>query len=243
MVHVMEHDANILVVDDDEVIRNLLTRYLSSVGYVVKTARNGEEMHEVIKRNSPDLIILDLQMPGKHGFELAREIRKDSETGIIILTGSEQPVDKIVGLEIGADDYVPKPFDERELLARVRSVLRRVKKSVNQTGNHDSSLARFDDWTLDFIAHELKDSGGKEVNLTSFEFQLLATLVKSPNRVLSRDQIMEHITGRDWVPSDRSVDVLVGKLRKKIEANSHKPDIIKTIRGTGYKFTARVKFS
>ena len=236
----MDQDANILVVDDDVVICNLLDHYLTAAGYRVRTAANGEEMYRCIKLQPPDLILLDLKMPGKHGLELARELRKESDVGIIILTGSDETVDKIVGLEVGADDYVPKPFDERELLARVRSVLRRVLQTVDTT---DKSVARFSGWTLDLVAHELKSPVGDEVRLTSYEFQLLATLVKSPNRVFNRDQIMESITGRDWIPSDRSVDVLVGKLRKKIEDDPHKPIFIKTIRGTGYKFTARVKYS
>lgn len=236
----MDQDANILVVDDDVVICNILDRYLTAAGYRVKTAANGEEMYRCIKLQPPDLILLDLKMPGKHGLELARELRKESDMGIIILTGSDETVDKIVGLEVGADDYVPKPFDERELLARVRSVLRRVLQTVDTT---DKSVARFSGWTLDLVAHELKSPVGDEVRLTSYEFQLLATLVKSPNRVFNRDQIMESITGRDWIPSDRSIDVLMGKLRKKIEDDPHKPIFIKTIRGTGYKFTARVKYS
>ena len=236
----MDQDANILVVDDDVVICNILDRYLTAAGYRVRTAANGEEMYRCIKLQPPDLILLDLKMPGKHGLELARELRKESDMGIIILTGSDETVDKIVGLEVGADDYVPKPFDERELLARVRSVLRRVLQTVDTT---DKSVARFSGWTLDLVAHELKSPVGDEVRLTSYEFQLLATLVKSPNRVFNRDQIMESITGRDWIPSDRSIDVLVVKIRKKIEENPHKPIFIKTIRGTGYKFTARVKYS
>lgn len=235
-------DETILVVDDDAVICNILDRYLSAAGYRVKTAGNGEEMYQRIKLHSPDLIILDLKMPGKHGLELARELRNKSDVGIIILTGSEESVDKIVGLELGADDYIPKPFDERELLARVRSVLRRVMQT-DTPDPADKSVARFSGWTLDLAAHELHSPSGKEIRLTSYEFQILDTLVRNASRVLSREQIMENLTGRDWIPSDRSVDVLMGKLRKKIEQDPHKPDLIKTIRGTGYKFTARVEFS
>ena len=236
-------DETILVVDDDAVICNILDRYLTAAGYRVKTASNGEEMYQRIKLHSPDLIILDLKMPGKHGLELARELRKGSDVGIIILTGSEESVDKIVGLELGADDYIPKPFDERELLARVRSVLRRVMHTTDAPDTTDKSVAKFSDWTLDLAAHELRSPAGEEVSLTSYEFQILETLVRNANRVLSRDQIMENLTGRDWIPSDRSVDVLMGKLRKKIEQHPHKPSLIKTIRGAGYKFTARVEFS
>lgn len=239
----MSQDVNILVVDDDVEISKVLDQYLTSAGYRVKTARNGEEMYQCIKKKRPDLIILDLKMPGKHGLELARELRKDSNVGIIIITGSNETVDKIVGLEIGADDYLPKPFFERELLARVRSVLRRVTQTVATGESSDKSVATFSGWTLDLTAHELRSSAGKEVRLTSYEFQLLSALVQSANRVLSRDQIKENITGRDWIPTDRSVDVLVGKIRKKIEENPHKPNLIKTIRGAGYKLTAQVKYS
>ena len=238
----MEQDAIILVVDDDVVICNLLDRYLTAAGYRVKTANNGEEMYRSIKIQAPDLILLDLKMPGKHGLELAKELRKDSDVGIIMLTGSDESVDKIVGLEVGADDYVAKPFDERELLARVRSVLRRVLQD-DTAQNEDKSIVKFSDWILDLTAHELRSPAGEEVRLTSYEFQLLSTLVKNPNRVFSRDKIMENITGRDWNPLDRSVDILVLKLRNKIEEDPHKPIFIKTIRGSGYKFTARVKYS
>lgn len=237
----MDREAKILVVDDDIVICNILHRYLSSAGYQVKTANSGDEMHRYIKLMTPDLIILDLQMPGKHGLELTQELRKDSNMGIIILTGSEEAIDKIVGLEIGADDYISKPCDERELLARVRSVLRRVMATTDQPA--DASVATFSGWTLDLTAHELRSPDGEEVRLTSYEFQLLVSLVQHPNRVLSRDQLMEHITGQDWVPSNRNVDVLMGKLRKKIEVDPHNPTLIKTIRSAGYKFTARVEYA
>jgi len=239
----MSQEANILIVDDDVRVSRVIARDLTSVGYRVKTAANGEEMRSCMKAYKPNLVILDLQMPGEHGLELCRDLRKDSDIGIIILTGSGDKVDEIVGLEGGADDYLTKPVEERELLARVRSVLRRVMSGSAASDTSDKSVAKFSDWILDFTAHELKSTTGEEVVLTSYEFQLLATLVKNANRVLSRDQIMDNITGRDWVSNDRSVDVLMGKLRKKIEEDPHNPSIIKTIRGTGYKFTARVEYS
>ena len=239
----MDQEANILIVDDDVRISKILARDLTSAGYRVKTAANGEEMHRCMQTFKPNLVILDLQMPGEHGLELARKLRQDSEIGIIIVTGTGDKVDEIVGLEGGADDYLMKPVEERELLARVRSVLRRVMSGSTSSDTSDKSVAKFSDWTLDFTAHELKSTAGEEVVLTSYEFELLATLVKNPNRVLSRDQIMDNITGRDWISSDRSVDVLMGKLRKKIEEDPHNPSMIKTIRGVGYKFTARVDYS
>jgi DNA-binding response OmpR family regulator len=239
----MHQEANILIVDDDVRISRVLARDLTSAGYRVKTAANGEEMRSCMQDYEPNLVILDLNMPGEHGLELARTLRQDSEIGIIIVTGSGDKVDEIVGLEGGADDYLTKPVEERELLARVRSVLRRVMSDSAAPDTSDKSVAKFSDLILDFTAHELKSTKGEEIVLTSYEFQLLATLVKNANRVLSRDQIMDNITGRDWVSNDRSVDVLMGKLRKKIEEDPHNPSMIKTIRGAGYKFTARVKYS
>jgi len=239
----MNQEANILVVDDDVRVSRVIARDLTSAGYRVKTAANGEEMRRCIKVQQPDIVILDLQMPGEHGLELARKLRQDSDVGIIIVTGTGDKVDEIVGLEGGADDYLTKPVEERALLARVRSVLRRVMSSTASSDTSNKSVAKFSDWILDFTAHELKSTTGEEIILTSFEFQLLATLVKNANRVLSRDQIMVSITGRDWVSNDRSVDVLMGKLRKKIERDPHNPSMIKTIRGAGYKFTARVEYS
>ena len=239
----MNQEAHILVVDDDVRVSRIIARDLTSAGYRVKTAANGEEMRRCIKVQQPDIVILDLQMPGEHGLELTRKLRQDSDVGIIIVTGTGDKVDEIVGLEGGADDYLTKPVEERALLARVRSVLRRVMSSSASSDTSDKTVAKFSDWILDFTAHELRSPTGEEIILTSYEFQLLATLVRNANRVLSRDQIMESITGRDWITNDRVVDVLMGKLRKKIEEDPHNPSMIKTIRGTGYKFTARVKYS
>ncbi len=238
----MNQNENILIVDDDVRICRMLSRYLTSAGFGVQIASNGEEMSRCMQSYNPDLVILDLQMPGEHGLELARRLRQDSDLGIIILTGSGDKYDEIVGLEGGADDYLVKPVEERQLLARVRSVLRRVMSASNQSDSADNSVAKFSGWTLDLTAHELRSVTDEVIMLTSYEFQLLSLLVKNANRVLSRDKIMDHTTARNWIPNDRSVDVLVGKLRKKIEENPHEPSLIKTIRGAGYKFTARVSF-
>lgn len=235
----MNHKSAILVVDDDIRICRLLERYLSKAGYQVSIASNGEQMYQSIQRQQPDLILLDLELPGTHGLDLAKDLRQNSKVGIIILTGTGVRVDKVVGLEIGVDDYVEKPFDQRELLARIRSVLRRVDESALK----DHSIARFSSWTVDLTARRLVDEDANEVTLTGHEYQLLEILIANANNVIRRDQIMSKIKGRNWIPSDRSVDVLVGKLRKKIERSPHKPDLIKTIRGAGYILTARVEFS
>ena len=236
----MNQHPTILVVDDDPRICRVLSRYLGAAGYQVLIATDGAEMRHAMKASEPDLVILDLQLPGEHGLDLARNLRQDSRVGIIILTGSGDKIDEIVGLEGGADGYLTKPVDERALLAHVRSVLRRVMDSSPVHASDDPGIVEFAGWTLDLTAHELKSENGEEMALTNHEFQLLKIFVKNANQVMSRDQIMDNLAGRDWMPNDRSIDVLVGKLRKKIEPNPHSPSLIKTLRGVGYKFTVRV---
>ncbi|MFT7266257.1 MAG: two-component system OmpR family response regulator [Halioglobus sp.] len=235
----MKQNLTILVVDDDPRICRVLSRYLTTAGYRVLVAGNGSEMRDIMEKHRPDLVVLDLQLPGEHGLDLARELRKSSRVGIVILTGSDDKIDEIVGLEGGADDYLVKPVDERELLARIRSVLRRVIDNSPSQDHEEQGIIEFSDWTLDLASHEVR-SYGEETSLTSHEFQLLKIFVENPNQVISRDQIMDNIAGHDWVPNDRSIDVLVGKLRKKIEVNPKNPKLIKTLRGAGYKFTADI---
>ena len=234
--------SKILVVDDDPRICRAVTRFLAREGYAVLEANDGSEMRQRLAAEPVDLVILDLMLPGEDGLTLARELRSRSETAIIMLTAKTDTVDKVVGLELGADDYMTKPFDQRELLARVRTVLRRARQPSNAVANARTSTARFDGWKLDLVAHELLSPTGEPVHLTSNQFQLLASLVTRPNRVLTRGEILDSITGRDWTPMDRSIDVLVGKLRRKIEGDPRTPTLIKTIRGVGYKFTANVDF-
>jgi len=233
--------AKVLVVDDDPRVCRLLARYLGREGYAVSTTANGEEMHRLVAAEQPDLVILDLVMPGKDGLTLTRELRSQSDVPIIMLTGKTDTVDKVVGLEMGADDYVTKPFDERELLARVRSVLRRRATRDKALANSGKgTVARFNGWELDLTAHRLTSPSGNDVHLTSHEFQLLSALVTRRNRALTRDEMLHLVGGRDWSPYDRSIDVLLGKLRKKIEEDAKNPNIIKTIRGVGYMFSAKV---
>lgn len=237
----MSASAKVLVVDDDPRVCRLLARYLAREGYAVSTTANGEELPRLMATEQPDLVILDLVMPGKDGLTLARELRSQSDVPIIMLTGKTDIVDKVVGLELGADDYVTKPFDERELLARVRSVLRRrVARNNAPASTGKGSVARFKGWELDLTAHRLTSPAGKDVHLTSHEFQLLSALVMQRNRALSRDEILDLIAGRNWSPYDRSIDVLMGKLRKKIEEDVKNPILIQTVRGVGYMFTAKV---
>lgn len=243
----MQPAARILVLDDDERIGKLLRRYLEREGYETDVATSLAEARGAVETAAPDLVILDLMLPDGSGLAFARELRAGRDLGIVILSAKQDVVDRIVGLEVGADDYITKPFDERELVARVRSVLRRVQNAAPAASGGEQSapapdeLLRFDGWVLDRRSHELRDPEGELVHLTSYEFQLLSTFASRPNRVLSRDEILGAVAGRKWNPYDRSIDVLVGKLRKKLVNGDGRSSLIKTIRGSGYKFTARTE--
>ncbi|MGD9946711.1 MAG: response regulator [Burkholderiaceae bacterium] len=245
----------ILVVDDDADIRELLDSYLSNYGFEIRGVADGRAMRSELAAWPADLILLDLGLPGEDGLTLARELRGSSRAGIIIVTGRGQPVDRVVGLELGADDYVAKPFDLRELLARIRSVLRRIKpeRDNGEPRAETASAApaapaatpaperySFDGWRLDVGARSLHRPTGEPVALTSGEFQLLMIFVQQPNQVLSRDRLMELIHGRESGPFDRAIDVQVGRLRRKIETDPAEPALIKSVRGLGYLFTPRV---
>ncbi len=239
----MSETKNILVIDDDPEILRMVSTYLTGEGYGVVTASNGARMGEILKARAVDLVILDLGLPGQDGLELARELRAASDIGIIILTGRGEVVDRVVGLEIGADDYLTKPVSLRELLARVRSVLRRQATAQVKRDRVAPNRARFAGWSLDFNARELTASDGTEVTLTTAEFRLLGALVVEAQRPVHRDRLLELVAEREWTPYDRSVDVLVGKLRQKIETDPKSPSLIKTERGVGYLFSADVEFS
>jgi len=199
-------------------------------------------MREVLAEARPDLVLLDLMLPDEDGFELARELRTHSDLGIVILTGRTDTVDKVVGLEIGADDYVTKPFDRRELLARIRSVMRRRSAPEDPQGGA-TALARFAGWTLDLDGYELRDESGRAVTLTHHEFQLLAALVAHGARVLTREAILDAVFDRAWSPDDRTIDVLVGRLRRKLGDDARAPTLIRTIRGAGYRLIPKVRLS
>lgn len=235
--------AEILIVDDDVGLRTKTARYLAQFGFNIAEAGSGEEMRARLARHMPDLVILDLRLPDAYGLDLAKDLRADPVVGLIITTGSPDDHDKIVGLEIGADDYLNKPVDPRELLARIRSTLRRVQMEVRSTGDAAAAgnLRSFAHLRLDTVAHTLADEDGAEIRLTSHEFRLLAYLVENPSKVISREQLMTEIYGRKWLPTDRSIDTLVAKIRGKIEREPARPNLIKTVRGTGYVFTARTR--
>lgn len=241
MINTADKSLHILVVDDDLRICRLLSNYLNKEGYKVSTATDGKQMRQIFKRNAPDLVILDLILPNEDGFDLAKELRATSDVGIIMLTSKQEQVDKIIGLEVGADDYMTKPFDNRELLARIHSLVRRRHAQFPKSKPEEKySIARFEGWTLNLTAHELISPEGENVHLTSYEFQLLSTLVLNAHRAISRDHILDLMAGRDWVPTDRSIDVLIGKIRKKLRQDVQNSTIIKTIRSVGYMFTSQV---
>lgn len=242
----MSENPQILIVDDDERLRGRLASYLKGEGLDVRTAGDGREMREAVAKTVPDLVIMDLVMPGEDGLTLTRYLRERYDLGIIILTGKGDSVDRIVGLEMGADDYVGKPFELRELLARVRSVLRRAapreEKPAEETAPSDNgSVIRFSGWSLDLPGRCLTAPNGDEVRLTAAEFNILEAFVNNPNRVLDRDQLMDAAGGRDWQPLDRSIDLHISNLRRKIEDDPKKSHLIQTMRGAGYMFTAEVR--
>ena len=238
----------ILVVDDDAEVRTLLRRCFELEGYHVVEAKDGAELRASMQARPASLITLDLKLAGEDGLALAREIRSADNVPIVMITGKDDPIDRIVGLELGADDYITKPFHLREVLARVRAVLRRYDLSMHQKtasgdGDGDRHSVSFDRFQLRPARRELTDNAGKTVELTTAEYNMLQMFVERPSRVLSRDNIMDLLKGHEWSPMDRSIDSLVARLRKKIEADSDNPRLIKTVRGVGYVFTSDVKKS
>ena len=237
----MPDPLHLLVVDDDAGVLDLLRRYFAGQGFTVSTAADGAGMHAVLTRQPVDLVLLDLGLPGEDGLELTRQLRRNWNGALIIITGRGESVDRVVGLELGADDYVTKPFDLRELLARVRSVLRRSVPVATAAGKSGETMFHFADYHLDPLERTLRNGRGDAITLTTGEYELLRVFVEHPNRVLSRDDLMGHIHGRDAGPFDRAIDVQIARLRRKIEADAANPELIKSVRGVGYLFTARVQ--
>jgi two-component system, OmpR family, response regulator len=230
---------HIAVVDDEVDITRLLANYLQGHGYRVTQLHNGRALIALMPTDPPTLVLLDLGLPGEDGFSIARQLREHWRCGLVIVTGRGDSVDKIVGLEVGADDYVTKPFDLRELLARIKAVLRRLAPNETVTPGatvpvEQRSKLRFAGWELDTAARRLTSPQEQEVALTSGEFDLLRVFAQHSGRVLSRDFLLEQTRGREAAPFDRTIDVQVGRLRKKLEADSESPQIIKSVRNAGY---------
>ncbi|OYX09818.1 MAG: DNA-binding response regulator [Rhizobiales bacterium 32-66-8] len=232
-----EPQHHILIVDDDAPVRRLLRRCLEDEGYRVSEAMDQPGVDRILA-DGVDLITLDLNLGRTDGLAIARAVRQGSDVPIIMITGKGDMIDRVVGLELGADDYIAKPFHLREVLARIRSVLRRgAARTVPAAGPQSAAQARFDGFVLDFDRRELTGTDGHLQRLTSGEFDLLALFVRHPHRVLSRDQIMDLLKGHDWTPNDRSIDNQIARLRKVIELEPGQPRLLKTVRGAGYSFT------
>lgn len=243
----MTTEIHIAVLDDEVDIRQLLAGYLRGHGYRVTPVHDGRALMALMPVDPPALVLLDLGLPGEDGFSIARQLREHWRCGLVIVTGRGDSVDKVVGLEVGADDYVTKPFDLRELLARIKAVMRRLPPSAGGDASYTGLPApgragpaavrdtlRFAGWELDSAARCLKDPQGLDVALTGGEFDLLRIFAEHAGRVLSRDFLLEHTRGREAGPFDRTIDVQVGRLRRKLEADAQAPQIIKSVRGSGY---------
>ncbi len=237
----MGTSAHLLIVDDDREIRDLLSRFLRRQGFRVDTARDGREMHQALTDWQIDLVILDRMLPGEDGLTLCRELRANSQIPIIMLTVLGAETDRIVGLEMGADDYLVKPFHPHELLARIKAVLRRVQDVPLHEAPNKKATLRFAGWKLDRTRRRFESSEGVKVALSDGEFDLLVAFAEHPQHVLSREQLLDRSRGRSPVPFDRSIDMQIGRLRRKIEANPEEPELIKTVRGRGYVFTPAVE--
>jgi two-component system OmpR family response regulator len=236
--------VHILVVDDEPEVRLLLRRCFEREGYVVVEAENGEQLFRALNRHPISLITLDLGLGGEDGLEIARRVRSENNLPIVMISGKGDTIDRVVGLELGADDYITKPFQLREVLARIRAVLRRYEAGSSgstELAEKPSEVIRFDGWTLNCVRRELLKTEGVVQELTTAEFNLLELFARRPGRVLSRDNIMDLLKGAEWSPVDRTIDNLVARVRKKTEVDPEVPRLIKTVRGIGYVFAGEIK--
>ncbi len=235
----METSPHLLIVDDDRETRDLLTRFLERQGLRVTAVRDGRELRRAWPAGHYQLVILDLMLPGEGGLELARWLRGLSEVPIVMLTAMGEEADRIIGLELGADDYLPKPFNPRELLARIRAVLRRTSERAARQQAAPQPM-HFNGWTLDPIRRRLLNAEAVEVPLTGGEFDMLVALAERANQVLTRDMLLDLLRGRQAGPVDRAIDVAISRLRRKLEGDGRAPQLIKTVRGGGYVLAAEV---
>ena len=236
----MESSPHLLIVDDDREIRGLVSQFLSRHGFRVSAAKNGQEMYDQLAAGRIDLVVLDLMLPGEDGLSLCRRLRAESTVPVVMLTAMGEETDRIIGLEMGADDYLPKPFNPRELLARIKAVLRRtVRPTAGVVAG--ARILVFEGWRLDVSRRQLHSPESTLVELSAGEFDLLVAFAEHPQRVLTRDQLIDLARGRASTPFDRSIDVQVSRLRRKIERDPKDPTLIKTVRAGGYVFSAVVE--
>ncbi|MDN2663137.1 response regulator [Psychromonas sp. 14N.309.X.WAT.B.A12] len=237
----MSNSKQILVVDDDKTIRELLSEYLSKVGFSVISAEDGIEMEKQLAVHQPDLIVLDIMMPGDDGFVLCQRVRQTSNVPIIMLTANSDEVDRVLGLEIGADDYMAKPFSPRELLARIKALLRRSAFHKAAIDSVKPRFIKFAQWKLDALQQTLLHENGESLPLTGADFQLLMLFLENPNQAISRDKICQTLHGRDAFSNERAIDVHLSRLRQNLGDDAKHPQIIKTVRGAGYVFIAEIQ--
>lgn len=229
---------SILMVDDDAQIRQLLSDYLSDFGMSVVAVADGKAMEEALNKSSFDLVILDLMLPGEDGLSLCRSLRAESDIPILMLTARGEAMDRVVGLELGADDYIVKPFEPRELVARIQTILRRARG--NPESRKEQNEAGFMGWRLNYVLRHLVSPKELVIPLSNAEFRLLTVFIQNPNRILTREFLLDSARGRDMDVFDRSIDILVSRLRQKLNDDSRTPTLIKTVRGEGYLFDAKV---
>lgn len=240
----MPESQKVVIVEDDISVAQTVIRALEQSGFPTKHFLRGRDFRRFLEHETPALCVIDLGLPDGDGLDLVRSLQNEHDLAVIILTGRGDTTDRVVGLEVGADDYIVKPFEPRELVARARAVLRRFGRQT-EPGSFDGPLqeARFLGWTFNPDSLSLNDPNGKEVTISAAESQLLLVLLKAPNRVLSREQLLEMVSGGAYSPFDRSIDVRISRLRQKIEADSRNPEIIKTVYGAGYLFAGKVEWS
>lgn len=234
----MSEPDHILVVEDEPITREQLVAYFEDEGFKVSSTGSGDDVQRLVDETGIVLVLLDIKLPGKDGLTLTREIRAHSDIGIILVTSKQDQIDRILGLESGADDYVTKPFDPRELLSRAKNLIRRVH--IQQKQRKRNHMRTFDGWTLDLNKRELTSPEGVPAQLSAGEYQLLLAFMEQAGEVMNRDQLMNRIRNREWFPDDRYIDVLVGQLRKKLGERAANAKVIATIHGTGYLFTPEV---
>jgi DNA-binding response OmpR family regulator len=234
----MAEQDHILVVEDEPITREQLVSYFQEEGFKVSSTDSGDRVPGIVSDSNVVLVLLDIKLPGKDGLTLTREIRAHSDIGIILVTSKQEQIDRILGLESGADDYVTKPFDPRELLSRARNLIRRVH--IQQSQRRKNHIRKFEGWMLDLNKRELTSPEGEAKQLSAGEYQLLLAFMEKAGEVMNRDQLMNRIRNREWYPDDRYIDVLVGQLRKKLGERAGNAKIITTIHGTGYLFTPEV---